>query len=166
MAADELIDELDASGKVIGVTTRADIRARRLPHRCTYILVFNRRGDLFIHQRTPTKDVFPGYWDVTIGGVVAAGESFDVGAVREGGEELGVAIEPEYLFPFAFSNERTTCFGQVYRAVHDGPFRLQVEEIVRGEFVAPEELEEWFRREPFCPDGVEVWREYQRRGAV
>jgi isopentenyldiphosphate isomerase len=163
MAGDEKIDELDAAGLVVGVTTRAEMRARKLPHRCVYILVFNRRGDLFVHQRTPTKDVFPSFWDVTVGGVVAAGETYDVGAVREGGEELGVVLSPEYLFPFHFSNERTTCFGQVYRTVHDGPFRLQAEEIVQGEFVSPEELEERFRQSPFCPDGVDVWREFQRR---
>jgi isopentenyldiphosphate isomerase len=163
MAGDERIDELDASGNVVGVTTRADMRARKLPHRCVYILVFNQRGDVFIHQRTAIKDVFPSYWDVTIGGVVSAGESFDLAAVREGGEELGVAIAPEYLFPFSFTDERTTAFGQVYRATHDGPFRLQVEEIVRGEFVEAEELENRFRRELFCPDGVEVWKEFKRR---
>ncbi|CAN5441174.1 NUDIX hydrolase [soil metagenome] len=163
MSAEELIDELDASGNVIGVTTRADMRARRLPHRCTYILVFNRRGELFIHQRTPTKDVFPSFWDVTVGGVVSAGETFDLGAVREGAEELGVAIEPEFLFPFHFSDQRTTCFGQVYRAVHDGPFQLQVEEIVQGEFVAPDEVLERAEHAHFCPDGIKVWKQYLRR---
>ncbi len=166
MAADEKIDELDASGRVVGVTTRAEMRARRLPHRCVYILVFNGRGEIFIHQRTASKDVFPSFWDVTVGGVVSAGESFDLSAVREGGEELGVAIAPEFLFPFSFADERSTAFGQAYRATHEGPFKLQVEEIVHGEFVATEELEEWFRRERFCPDGVEVWREYCRRGAA
>jgi isopentenyldiphosphate isomerase len=163
MAGDERIDELDASGNVVGVTTRADMRARKLPHRCVYILVFNQGGDVFIHQRTAIKDVFPSYWDVTIGGVVSAGESFDLAAVREGGEELGVAIAPEYLFPFSFADEHTTAFGQVYRATHDGPFQLQVEEIVRGEFVGPEELADRFRRELFCPDGIEVWKEFERR---
>src|SRR5258707_9637824 len=102
MSAHELVDILDASGRVIGVTTRADIRARKLPHRCVYILVFNRLGKLFIHQRTASKDVFPSYWDVTIGGVVAAGESFDLAALREGSEELGVQLTPEPLFPFRF----------------------------------------------------------------
>src|SRR5262249_18996184 len=97
---DELIDILDDAGHMIGTATRREVRARGLAHRCTYIFVFNRRGELFVHQRTPTKDVYPSHWDVAIGGVVAAGETFDQGAQREVWEELGVAIELEPLFPF------------------------------------------------------------------
>ena len=70
--ADELVDVTDDIGIVIGVTTRREMRERRLPHRCTYILVFNRRGDLFVHQRTAAKDVNPSFWDVAVGGVSAA----------------------------------------------------------------------------------------------
>ena len=162
-AADELVDVLDGDGRVIGVATRSEMREQRLPHRCVYLLVFNSRGELFIHQRTATKDVFPSYWDVAVGGVVAAGESFDEGAVREGGEEIGVELTPEPLFPFNYADERTVVFGMVYRAVHDGPFRLQVEEVVRGEFVSTAEALARAGHDPFCPDGLEVLKDYLRR---
>ena len=56
----------------VGKGLESEMRSRRLPHRCTYLLVFNRHGELFWHLRTSTKDVFPGYWDLTIGGVLAA----------------------------------------------------------------------------------------------
>jgi isopentenyldiphosphate isomerase len=164
LSAEELVDVLDAQGNVIGVTTRADMRARHLPHRCVYILVFNRRGELFIHQRTPTKDVFPGHWDVAIGGVVAAGESFDLAASREGAEEIGVPLAVEALFPFSFSDARTTAFAHVYRGLHDGPFRLQKEEIVQGCFVSPSEVETRSKAAPFCPDSLAVWAEFKQRG--
>lgn len=166
MSGEELVDLLDATGQVIGVTTRADIRARRLPHRCVYVLVFNQHGELFIHQRTPTKDVFPGYWDVAVGGVVAAGESFDLAASREGAEELGVPLPVEPLFPFHFADARTTAFAHVYRGRHEGPFRLQKEEIVQGRFVAPVEVEALAEGVPFCPDGLQVWAEFKRRGLL
>src|SRR5262245_28283247 len=130
-AGDELVDLLDDAGQVIGRVTRRDMRRRRLPHRCVYLLVFNSRGELFVHQRTATKDVFPSYWDLTIGGVLAAGESFDDAALREGREELGVEIQPVRLFPTRYAGEDTIAFGMVYRVAHDGPFRLQVEEISR-----------------------------------
>jgi dipeptidase E len=44
----------------------------------------------------------------------------------------------------------------VYRVIHDGPFRLQPEEIVRGEFVPLTDVEERARRDPYCPDGLAV----------
>lgn len=161
---DEWVDLIDDAGQTIGVVTRLQVRQERLPHRCVYLLVFDDAGRLFVHRRTATKDVYPSYWDVTVGGVLAAGESFDEGARREAAEELGVAIEPERLFPFRYADERTVVQGMVYRARHEGPFRLQEEEIVEGEFVTMEELEGRLAREKFCPDGVQVWGAF-RAGA-
>jgi isopentenyldiphosphate isomerase len=159
----ELVDVVDAEGRVVATVPRREVRARRLPHRGTYVLVFNRRGELFIHLRTPTKDVYPSYWDVTVGGVLGAGESFAEGVRREAREELGIDVEPEELFPFHYADGCAEVFGMVYRLVHEGPFRLQPEEIVRGEFVPPGDVAARAARDPFCPDGLAVWAEYQRR---
>jgi isopentenyldiphosphate isomerase len=159
----ELVDVVDEQGQTIATVTRREIRERHLPHRSTYILVFNHRGELFIHLRTPTKDVYPSYWDVCVGGVVAAGESFDDAARREASEELGIEVNPEPLFPFRYVDETWIVHGMVYRLVHDGPFRLQKEEIVRGEFVAVEEVTRRATTESFCPDGLSVLREYLNR---
>jgi isopentenyldiphosphate isomerase len=161
----ELVDVLDEEGRTIGVLPRREMRGRRLPHRCTYVLVFNRRGELFIHLRTPTKDVYPSHWDVAVGGVLAAGEAFDAGARREVAEELGIRLEPEPLFPFRYADAASIVHGMVYRVVADGPFRLQPEEIVRGEFVPLAAVAERAGRHPFCPDGLAVLAEYQRRSA-
>ncbi len=160
--ADELVDVVDDEGRTVGVVTRAEMRARRLPHRCTYVLVFNSRGELFIHLRTATKDVFPSHLDVTIGGVLAAGESFDAGAQREAHEELGIEIQPEPLFPFRYQDSSTLLLGRVYRVTHDGPFRLQPEEIVSGEFVALGEVGQRAASARFCPDGLAVLQEFRK----
>ena len=160
---DELVDVIDDQGRTVGTVTRREMRGRRLPHRCTYIFVFNRRDELFIHLRTPTKDVYPSHWDVAVGGVLAAGESFGEGARREAAEELGVAVQPVSLFPFRYEDAATVVQAEVYRAEYDGPFRLQPEEVVRGEFVTVAEARARAGREPFCPDGLAVLTEYLRR---
>src|SRR6185436_908917 len=100
----ELVDVVDDTGAVVRQVTRREMRAHRLPHRSTYILVLNGRGDLFIHLRTPTKDVYPSYWDPCVGGVLAAGESFDDGAARELEEELGVTAPLERLFSLRYED--------------------------------------------------------------
>jgi len=156
----ELVDIIDDEGRTVGVTTRADMRGRRLPHRCTYVLVFNERGELFIHLRTAAKDAYPSHWDVAIGGVVLAGESFAQGVRREIREELGIDAQPRELFPFRYADERSIAQAMVYRLDHNGPFELQAEEIVRGEWVT---LEDAWRRaavEAFCPDGLQVLRKF------
>ena len=159
----ELVDVVDDRGVTIGRVTRREMRARHLPHRSTYILVENGRGELFIHLRTATKDVYPSHWDVCVGGVLAAGESFDEGAHRELAEELGVIVTLDVLFPFRYADGATCVHGMVYRARHDGPFRLQPEEIVRGEFVPLDTIPARATREPFCPDGLAILREMEIR---
>jgi len=161
----ELVDVIDEQGRTVGTVTRREMRARRLPHRSVYVLVFNQRGELFLHLRTSDKDVYPTHWDVSVGGVLSAGEAFDDGAVREAREELGVAVRPEPLFPFRYADAASVVQGMVYRAVHDGPFHLQPEEIVRGEFVPLDELTSRAVQELFCPDGLAVLAEYRRRQA-
>jgi isopentenyldiphosphate isomerase len=161
--AEEMVDLVDNQGRIIGVVPRQEMRVGRLPHRCVYILVFNHRGELFIHLRTSSKDVNPSHWDVAVGGVLAAGESFDLGAERETAEEIGIQAKPSPLFPFRHEDARTVVHGMVYGLVHDGPFSLQREEIVRGEFVCLDDLAARLTMDPFCADGLAVLAEYQRR---
>lgn len=163
--ANEMVDVIDEQGRTIATVTRREMRERRLPHRCVYILVFNRQGELLIHLRTPSKDVYPGHWDVAVGGVLAAGEAFDVGARRELREELGIDVEPEPLFAYRYADAATVVRSMAYRAIHDGPFQLQPEEVVRAEFVALGQAAARIEQHPFCPDGLAVLAEYRRRTA-
>jgi 8-oxo-dGTP pyrophosphatase MutT (NUDIX family) len=155
-AGQEWVDIVDDQGQTIATTTRQEMRSRRLPHRCVYVLVFDASGRLFIHQRTSTKDVYPDFWDVAAGGVLATSESFDEGAIREIREELGIDAQPEPLFPFHYQDENTVVFSMVYRITHNGPFRLQPEEIVQGKFVTWPELDSILQANRFCPDGLQV----------
>src|SRR5262249_3391248 len=91
------------------------------------------------------------------------GESFAQGARRELREELGVDTAPQELFPFRYADEQTVVQAMVYKAVHNGPFQLQAEEIVSGEFVAMTDVKERLERPAFCPDGLKVFDEYEHR---
>ncbi|HTK78738.1 MAG TPA: hypothetical protein VL371_26000, partial [Gemmataceae bacterium] len=39
--ADELVDVVDESGRIVARVTRGEMRSKRLPHRCVYVLVFD-----------------------------------------------------------------------------------------------------------------------------
>jgi isopentenyldiphosphate isomerase len=161
MSADELVDVVDENDRVLSQATRPEVRQRNLRHRAVYILVFNQRGQLFVHRRTFTKDIFPGYWDVSVGGVVNAGEDYDTGAARELHEELGVQnIGLRRLFPMRYEDPGNRVCGMVYSCTCEGGFTLQASEIVSGEWMDLDALLERTQRTPFCPDGLEVLRLY------
>jgi isopentenyldiphosphate isomerase len=163
MSAAELVDVVDADDRVTGRVTRAEVRAQKLRHRATYILVFNARGQLFVHQRTATKDVYPSYYDVAVGGVVGAGESYDQGAQRELAEELGVAAVPRPMLKFQYEDATNLVNGRVYSCLVDATLHLQAEEIVAGEWLDLDVVLERARQQPFCPDGIEALLRYLDR---
>lgn len=159
MADDEWVDIVDAEDRVIGQTTRLQMRRENLRHRCVWIVVQDSRGRLFLHLRTPTKDVYPSHWDVAVGGVVGAGEAYGVAAIRELNEELGVA--PSFIgasVPVAFDDASTSVVGRAYLTRFDGTPVLQVSEVERGAWIEPNELHTMLARESFCPDGLVALR--------
>ncbi len=159
---DELVDVVDEENRVIDAVPRRVMRDRRMLHRCTYVLVRDSPGRLYVHRRTQTKDVYPGFLDVTAGGVNAAGESYDDGARREVGEELGVVAEPVFRFLHRYDGPSGHVWGAAYDVVWDGAIRWQPEEVVWGEFVALGEVDAMIARERFCPDGLEVFERWRR----
>ncbi len=135
MSADERVWVVDDHNRPIGVASRARMRAERLGHRVTYVFVHDGAGRVFVHLRTPIKDVYPGYYDAAAGGVVLAGERYDESARRELAEELGVsgvALTPH--LDLRYVDADTQCWGRVYTCCHRGPFRFQPEEVVDGRF--------------------------------
>ena len=163
---DEIVTIVDRANNVTGSATRRQMRAERLPHRCSYILVFNSRGELYVQKRTVIKDIYPGYWDPAAGGVMQMGESYEENAAREVAEELGVrGVEVRPLFDMWFEDDRSQVWGRAFTCVYDGPLELQAEEVQFVEMMTPQDV---LRRaaagEQFTPDGLLVVERYLRQG--
>jgi isopentenyldiphosphate isomerase len=159
--ADEIVTIVDEHNTVVGAMSRRAMRAGRLPHRSTYILVFNSQGQLYVQKRTMTKDVYPGYFDIAAGGVVLAGESYAACAQRELAEELGIVNVPlTWLFEFYYADIQARVWGGVFSCVYDGAMTLQAEEVESGAFVAPHDILHRATTEPFTPDGLYVLSRY------
>lgn len=147
---DELFDVVDEQDRVTGQLARREVHRRKLRHRAVHLLVVNRTGQVFLHQRSMQKDLFPGYWDSSAAGHVGAGEDYDGTAVRELAEELGCRPDqpPRPLFKIDACEETGQEFVWVYRVEAEGPFTLQPEEIERGDWFTPEQIDRWLVERP------------------
>jgi isopentenyldiphosphate isomerase len=159
--ADEIVAIVDEQNNVIGAVPRREMRAKRLLHRSTYILVFNAQGEIYVQKRTMTKDVFPGYFDPATGGVVLAGESYEESAVRELEEEMGICDVPlTRLFDFYFDDEHARVWGRAFSCEYNSEIIPQAEEVEYVEMMTIGDVLRRAETEQFTPDGLLVVRRY------
>ncbi len=156
-SSEELVMIVDKQNKPIDAVPRYKMRKEKLIHRATYILLFNSKGEIFVHKRTASKDIYPSHYDIAAGGIVLAGEAWQEAAERELFEELGVKNIPlEYKFEFYLADEKNRVWGRVYTCKWDGPLVLQKEEVEKGLFLPVDKVFEMAKNKPFCPDGIYV----------
>ncbi|HEV8653455.1 MAG TPA: hypothetical protein VG276_29660 [Actinomycetes bacterium] len=55
----EVVDLVDTQDRVVGRALRRDVRRDKLLHRGVAVLCRNQAGEIYVHRRTDTKDVFP-----------------------------------------------------------------------------------------------------------
>ena len=156
-ASEELVDIIDQHDNVLYQCTRKEMRAKVLRHRAVFIAVVNSAGELLIHQRSATKDLWPSWWDIAVGGVVSAGEAYDSAALRELDEEVGIAGVPLVeLGVGTYSDEEVSLIGKCFMAVYDGPLILRDGEVVATEWVSKNDLPLLLAERNFLPDSKEL----------
>ncbi|MFE9453237.1 NUDIX hydrolase [Streptomyces sp. NPDC006739] len=158
--ADEILDIVDDNDQVVGQAPRGEAYARGLRHRCVFIQARDAAGRLFVHRRTPTKLVFPSLYDLFVGGVVGAGESYDDAALREAEEELGVSglPRPSFLFKFLYDDGAgKSWWSAVYEVRCEPPVRPQAEEVEWYGFLPQDEVDRRLGEWEWVPDGLAAW---------
>ncbi|MGP4047363.1 NUDIX hydrolase [Streptomyces sp. 2A115] len=169
-SADEILDIVDENDEVVGQARRGDAYARGLRHRCAFIQVRDAEGRLFVHRRTPTKLVFPSLYDMFVGGVVGAGETYDDAALREAEEELGVSglPRPVFLFKFLYDDGAgQSWWSAVYEVRCELPVQPQVEEVDWYGFLPEAEVGRRLAEWAWVPDGLAAYsrlRAWRSRG--
>ncbi len=139
----ELVDLYDENRVPLGKT--AERYGKKGPGELrivVHVCLFDSRGRMLIQRRTESKRIWPGLWDVTVGGGVDAGETTRQGAEREVREELGYALDLSGLRPSVTVNFEGG-FDDFFIAVRDldlHTLSLQAEEVSAVRWVTLEEL--------------------------
>lgn len=157
---EEWFDILDKEGRIIGKAPRSRVHGDpSLLHASVHMHIFNKQGKLYLQKRSPSKDLYPGYWDTAVGGHVNAGESIENALIREAMEELGIDASPARpLYRYIMKNDYESELVHSFHMKHDGPFTLNVEEIETGRFWSIFELQKTMGKNIFTPNLEEELR--------
>ncbi len=95
---DELIDILTPDGKSTGKTAlKSEAHKHGWFHATVHIWLFTSDKKILLQKRALTKKVFPGLWDISVAGHIAAGEYILSAAKREVFEEIGLELQENDL---------------------------------------------------------------------
>ncbi len=151
----ELVDQLAADGSVLRTVTRAEMRARRLRHRCVFVIVVDSSGRTLVQKRSATKDLWPSRWDIGAGGVVVSGEESSDAARRELAEELGIeGCEPTFVRTALYDDDDVSEVADMYQVVWDGAVAFADGEVIEARWLTWTELAQLLAVEPFVPDAI------------
>ncbi|MGW1769261.1 NUDIX hydrolase [Streptomyces sp. NPDC002073] len=176
--SDEVLDVVDRQDRVTGQARRGEVYARGLLHRCVFVQVKDPEGRVFVHRRTASKLVFPSRYDMFVGGVLGAGESYAQAALREAEEELGVSglPQPVPLFKFLYEGEGGAWWSYVHEVRCALPVSPQASEVdwyayldeaelarraggtARGREPGPEQEQGPEQEWEWVPDGLDAYR--------
>ena len=119
-----------------------------------HVCIFKLAGELLLQQRSMKKDAFPGFWDLSAAGGVAAGETGRQGAEREVREELGYQLDLTGVRPSVTVNYDGG-FDDFYLVVRDdvnvSQLQLQEEEVAAARWASQEEVWSMLERGEFVP---------------
>lgn len=95
---DELIDIFDSNGIITGKTAmKSEAHRNGWFHQTVHIWFFTFDGQVLLQKRGKDKDIYPLLWDVSVAGHIGAGEEFEISAIREVKEEIGLKITIDQL---------------------------------------------------------------------
>ncbi|MCC5640032.1 NUDIX domain-containing protein [Nostoc sp. CHAB 5844] len=158
---DEILDIVNEDDQVIGQKKRSEIYSQGLCcFRVVNAFVINSLSQLWIPRRSPKKIIFPLCLDVSMGGHVESGESYEDALQREFKEELNLELNNVdfrllgYLRPH---QHQVSAFMKVYEIKLDDNPNYNKNDFVESFWLYPNDLITWLNNgEPAKSDLIKL----------
>lgn len=125
----DLLPVVDEQDRVIGAAPRSEVHARKLRHRAVHIVIVDEHDRVLLQRRSMRKDSHPGWWDISVGGHVDAGEEYPVAAARELVEEMGLVADFREVAQRTAAPDSGWEFVRIYETIHGGDVDFNRQEI-------------------------------------
>lgn len=142
-STDEWLDLVNDDDQVIGRVTRSEAWEKKLFVRVVNAFVVNAAGQLWIPRRTAHKRTFPDCLDMSVGGHVELGESYEAAFLRETREELNLNLqgadwrEVAYFSPL---RQPVSTFMRVYEIRSDQAPAFNQNDFSHADWCSPQAL--------------------------
>jgi isopentenyl-diphosphate delta-isomerase len=154
---DEIFDVVNAADKIVGKATRKDTHKKGLLHRSVFFFIMDKKGRIFVNQRSKLKEFYSSYWSIVFGGHVNSGESYESAVIREAEEEAGIKANPIFLSDYKKRfNKKDPENVKVYAFEIKHMPILDSKEVIGGKFMTIEELEKKLKKEKFLPETKDI----------
>jgi isopentenyl-diphosphate Delta-isomerase len=174
MADSDALILVDESDRRLGHLSKERCHeGKGILHRAFSLLIFNRRGELLVQQRSPRKRLWPLYWSNSCCSHPRHSESMAAATQRRLFEELGIHCGLRFLFKFQYhaqfdatGAEHELC--SVFIGRCDQPLEINPDEICDWRWMTPDVLQRRMS-EPdnsrftpwFVLEWARIWRDHR-----
>jgi len=140
---EEILDLVNEDDEVIDSKPRSQIYKEGLNNfRVVNVFLINSQGKIWIPRRAPNKHLFPLGLDMSMGGHVSSGESYEQAFGRELEEELGLKVEAttHSLLGHLTPKDGVSAFMNVYEIRSDSVPDFNKSDFVAYYWLTPAEL--------------------------
>ncbi len=141
---DEILDLVNNNDVVIGKKKRSEIYAEHLSNfRVINVFIVNSKGEIWVPRRSAHKRIVPLGLDMSVGGHVASGETYEQALKRETAEELNIdtdKIKIKFLGHLTPTKDGTMCFMKVYEINTDQVPNYNKNDFIEYFWLSPKEI--------------------------
>ncbi|MEK7180142.1 MAG: NUDIX domain-containing protein [Patescibacteria group bacterium] len=144
MASTEIVDIVDEKNIVVGSADVATAHDKKLMHRVAGVFVFDVHGDVYLQKGNKY-----GKLDLSVGGHVQQGETYEKAAQREMLEEIGLTTPLQHVSTFLPKEARLNHYWAVFTTVAPNDWQFKAtEEVSSLEKISLVKIKEMMQTEP------------------